>query len=499
MRPSSPPCRAAWLAFPRGVAPLVVTLALAAGLHAQQAATPVLEPGAKLTFGDPDVLDGTCGIFPPLGIQANCNFKGDTRLNAFAYAWGTLHRADATVFRSNLFEVSESAVVGTEPGAAMDAHVSGSAEINGFLFAMGGTSASASLELRLLDVTDPVAEVLVACRPIRDYDLDSQISGSVGGTFTVGGMGGFPFIGLAGDGGIDASLDIHPQTRIIRDHVDFAFDVPVQRGRTYRLQIELSEAAHNRLLGGMSIASFYSPLPGDGSPVIPNPLDPEAGTLPGTENSWLTTLLPMMGHGGGGGALPSVTLKKGDADLTAYTGVAGGKHTIWEQGLDGLWNSLDSGEKSREYQGDDWFKQVFGNDPPVSLKKLLTNSPIFALSNDAEHETVEFGGVEVTGLTLSAGDDAAELQNRAFNRQIEECLQGGAKKRITSLYLPQSAGGDLERVFAVVEGLMGASASAGLDLGQAPFFFDKANEARVAGDYKLAFDDLRKAYHHMAD
>jgi hypothetical protein len=140
---------------------------------------------------------------------------------------------------------------------------------------------------------------------------------------------------------------------------------------------------------------------------------------------------------------------------------------------------------------------LFGNDPPLSPKKLLMNSAIFKLSNATEHETVEFGGVEVTGLALTAGNDALEQQNIALNRQIEEHLQ--TKKRITSLYLPESAGGDLERVFAVVASLMSASTSVGLDLAQAPFFYDKAVEAQLGGDYKLAFDNLRKAYHHMSN
>jgi hypothetical protein len=110
---------------------------------------------------------------------------------------------------------------------------------------------------------------------------------------------------------------------------------------------------------------------------------------------------------------------------------------------------------------------------------------------------LEDPGVQMSNLQLTLQYDSLELEQRTINRRIEEVLQEG--KRLTSMYLPEAHGGELERVMAVVGELIASSQAAGIRVGQAPVFHSKAVQQLGSGSYKKAFDNLRQAYTQMAN
>jgi hypothetical protein len=452
---------------------------------------PELGPGAVFTFPDAaNVVTGTCDE-PGAGQCAI--IEDETPLRAYARCFVPLGRAAASILQYHEFTVPESGVTGAGSGSVLDAMVAGSVRVHGFLFTLGGASANAAVDLQLCDVTgDPEKPLLVWSRPVTAYGSNSTAGITIGASVNVEVQGGFPYVGASGGGGIGAEIGIEPDIQIIRDQIPFGFDLKLKRGRSYRLQLALSVSTHNRVLGGTSIASFYSS--DAGGPVVPNVLNPNEGTQPGTEN----TVLSLLTKPRGGkpavfrGRVGNYGLAKRDADMTCGT-VLGATRNLWEQGLLDPWNRLHSDEESVQQRSDKYLAHVFGGSPgaPMTMSRLV-DSDFMRVQNDDETETIDLPGVELTGLTVTVGNDDAELQQRVANRSLEENLKSGTT--LASFCLPVAFGGELENVLALVDRHIQQFAAAGLDLNNAPFFQGLAHTAFQNGNYRTAYTRTRQAY-----
>jgi hypothetical protein len=451
---------------------------------------PTLGPGEVLTFSGPDAVHGVAES----GSAGGASYiEGETPLRAYAYGFLPLQSSAASIFQYNDVTIAESAVPGGATGNVVSAQISGTASARGFLYALGAVEARAAVDVEVLDVTDPEAEVLLASQRIAEYSVDSRTGASIGGGVDVEGHAGFPYVGMSGGGSIDADIHLEPILRFVRDDVAYGFPVLLQRGHTYRVQVELSTDAELRLFGGTAIASFFEAE--RGGPVVPNALDPDPspGTK-GAENTWLSLLEPLAG------AVPDLQIAKGEADVVSGSVDVGGGDfefaSVWNQSIIDVLDPLGFGfvtgsEKTKKLHGHDLLDLLFTT-PPLSISQLVTSSPFLDVKNETGREIIVLPGIAVLGPTIALDNDRVELEDRAVNRVIEENLAQG--RRLASMYLPATNGGALERCMAVVNALITESQAAGLDTAQAEAFMAKAVEAQGKGKYKAAYRHLHDAY-----
>ncbi|MHC5212117.1 MAG: hypothetical protein ACYTG2_15470 [Planctomycetota bacterium] len=462
----------------------------------KEAAVAVL-PGATHVFGAPDVVDGECDG----DLLGFCSYFDIVPLRAVSMTGppgGST--ATARVWQGYEFDVPETEVVGARKEVTVSMQVSGSTRMQGFLYVMGASNAVASLSMKLYDITDaPADPTLVWSEILRSYRLDTKLSAGVSGSVAVKVEGGAPYIGVGGGGSIGGSIGMSPEFRRLDVTVGLGSEMLVKRGHSYRLQLELSTFAQNRFIpNSQAIASFFAPNGIDG-PVIPNPFDPnvDAGVL-GQESSFLSFLQPFAG------TIPELTARKKLADITSgFFDVGAGviePASIWDQSIAGIlspFGKFTNNEGDKLISSTTFFNEAF-DEPPLSFDKLLMNSPFFNLGILPEKEDIPDPGVRVQEpIRIALQSDLAELDEMATNRRIEEVLQEA--KRLTSFYLPETHGGMLGRVAAVVDDLILKSEAAGLGTNKARDFWDLAATSAAAGDYKRAFDNLRKSYHQMAN
>jgi hypothetical protein len=86
-------------------------------------------------------------------------------------------------------------------------------------------------------------------------------------------------------------------------------------------------------------------------------------------------------------------------------------------------------------------------------------------------------------------------QAQSVKIEIEKALADtNDNKRLSYFYLPQAQGGLLETVRQTVLDAMNANLAAGLSIGNAQSWFDKAEASFALGAYKTAYDQYGKAY-----
>jgi hypothetical protein len=227
----------------------------------------------------------------------------------------------------------------------------------------------------MLDVTDdPATPLLVWSGPVTSYSSNTLNGFTVGSELGVGLEGGFPYIGGEAEGGIGAEVSIMPDIQVIHDQLDFGFDLMLQRGHTYRLQLAVSVSAHNRVHGGSSIASFFSP--DAGGPVVPNVLNVTEGTQLGTENTAFSLLTKSQGGKPAifRGRVGNYGLTKGDADLECGS-VLGFSRTIWEQGLNDPFNKLSSSEADSQQRSDKFLARISGTSSGTAITPSILVGP----------------------------------------------------------------------------------------------------------------------------
>lgn len=453
-----------------------------AGLSAASAAAqdaPVVAPGESFTFDAPDAIDGDCGG----ALVDVCDFVvNEPPLRSFALAILPLQRVTGESFQYNDFEVPLSEIPGSPPDTVVMAQISGSAGIKGFLAVSSIGAASASVGLKVIDITDdPDAGTVIASRSLANYGLNTSPSASVSGSLGLEGQAGFPYVGLSGTGAVGISIGVAPKKQIVRDTVDFGLGVLLRRGHRYRLQLELTNSATNYVLNGWTVSSFFAP--DLGGPMIPNLLDPfESADQPQT---WLTFLEPLSKP------LPELAIRKGTADQTV--GILDGALSP------ALSAFMTRKQKRKQFKTHSLIAQLFPElgAPPYTLLKIAKNSRFLNLVNSTLRDVLTLPGVDQTNLAVMVQEDLFAQGDANRNRAIEESLH--ACRNLTSLYLPAQFGGELEAVIAVVDFYMLQSLNAGLDIGEAPAFFTKAESDFGVGFYKGAYKNLCSAYDQLVN
>lgn len=477
---------------PASVRPGVLACAGAILLAFPAAAqVPVLEPGTVHAFDPaPDLVTGSCE--PP--FLGSCDVvDGEAPLRAYAYGVVSRASASASVAEHHEFAIQAPTASGSPPNAVVPAQLAGRVRIRGFLFTMGGATATAAVSLRLVDLTGGLGDPrTVWSGPVADYRAETRPSFAVGAGVGVSVEGGFPYIGASGEGEIGLEMGISPDLQMIRDEIEFAFPVLLRRGGTYRLQLVLDVETRNRLLAATSIASFY---PADlGGPAVPNVYNARGGSRAGTQNSWLSILtLPSGGKDAVfGGRTGNFGLPKGAADTTCGS-VLGLSRNIWEQGLVNPFNQLDAGEAANEQRSDRFLSHLFGVAPGQAIgPQTLADSSFMRVGQDDEEEVIDLAGVELERLVLTLGEDPAETERRAANRAFERQLATGSP--LVSSCLPRARGGDLEDILDLVDRLLSESTAAGLPVNNAAQLQSLARAEFAHGNYRQAYARTRSAY-----
>jgi len=92
-------------------------------------------------------------------------------------------------------------------------------------------------------------------------------------------------------------------------------------------------------------------------------------------------------------------------------------------------------------------------------------------------------------------DTLARNQAQLLKVEIEKELSVVSdNRRLSYFYLPAAQGGLIELVRQTVLDVITANQAAGMSIGNAQVWFDKADASLVKKDYKTAFDQYRKAY-----
>lgn len=466
--PPAPPLRHVALVTALFCSPLLVGPAWGQKPGPPTLVPPLVVPGQTYVFGPRDSLEGTCdtSLAP---FQSNCVIDTaappGTPLSSFVVARNRLSRATAEIRQTHDFVLE----AGWGAGRQLDARVTGTVDVRGFLLMIGIGHANVEVVVELLDVTDPLTPLVVGCTTIASHELVSQFSPGVG--FGLDIEGGAPYIG--GGASICASVPLYFQIQPVRDSVDFVLDATLRRGNAYQLVVRAgseAEVAATGLgvggpFGGRAVASFFDPAAlADPDVLIPNLL----GNFLDRLDELVNERLNVRTNG------PFVNVR------------------IFEEGtISGLFNVL---KMKAERQGNsigDLLQSRFG----ISSTDLRGLAGEFLDVADAllGEDQIDTPGVTATRLCLTVREDAAEERDR---QEIESALEQRAT--VVRHILPAANGGELEQVFAFVEERIAQSAAAGLAVGSAQQSYAQAQSTYALGLYRIAHGHLIDAYRHLA-
>lgn len=455
----------------RGAAPVAAFLSLSlpgVALGAAGERALVVSPGETIAFGLPDAIEGDCGRPSPAGLSSclvDTVSPPGSALSSFVVARERLSSAKAEVRQTHDFEVDG----GWGTGALLDATLSGTIDVRGFLLLIGAGHARIEVVVELLDVTVPAAPTVVACRSVAAHELAGEFSPGVG--FGLDVEGGAPYIG--GGASICASIGLTFLLEPVEESVDFVLPATLRRGNAYRLVVRSSSEAELSAVGlgvggplrGRAVAGFYDPAAlADPDALVPNLLADFLARLDGLVHQRLS--LPTEG---------------------SFKNVRGFEEN---SGVPGLFDRL---KFKIERQGDSVSDvlRAFG----VSSNDLRGMADEFFDLSDAQllEEQIEEPGVRATRLCLTLRQDEAEVRERC---EIEGALERRAS--VVRHFLPAAQGGLLERVFDLVQERIEQSEAAGLVVTAARVDLAQAQASYAQRQYRTAHRKLIDAYRHLA-
>jgi len=119
------------------------------------------------------------------------------------------------------------------------------------------------------------------------------------------------------------------------------------------------------------------------------------------------------------------------------------------------------------------------------------------VSNDNTNTTTITTAIAnaVTTLSSNSGSTQNQVRDLILNTQIEaELARDTGTTPVASYELPASAGGQLDKVRAIVAQTITSVLAAGGSVGTAQTFFAQGDQQKAAGQFKAAYDSYRKAY-----
>ena len=119
------------------------------------------------------------------------------------------------------------------------------------------------------------------------------------------------------------------------------------------------------------------------------------------------------------------------------------------------------------------------------------------VSNDNTNTTTITTAIAnaVTTLSSNSGSTQNQVRDLILNTQIEaELARDTGTTPVASYELPASAGGQLDKVRAIVAQTITSVLAAGGSVGTAQAVFAQGDQQKAAGQFKAAYDSYRKAY-----
>lgn len=458
---------------------------VAAPLLAQAPAAPRVAPGGALRFpraGGIVVADAPPAaiereFFPAAGLGASfaltngdALFDTGEKLRAAAIATQALGRGKVVVARHTDFEV----VADGGRGAVVQARVSASAAVRGFLLLMGAGKAKVKVELKVIDVTEPGDPSVLHSEELVMEEITGSFKPQVG--VDVGALLPVP----DGQAAVSLEFQTEGEKKLVDETCDVALDLLLQRGRRYRVQLELTALARTGVMGGVAHVGFWF---GNGSEYEALGLDPRPSLLdPAHWREPLRSIEPLL-------SLSRIdeSAMRGFLQNTSsrFLGDAGPLPQI----VGALQAKDEINVRSTVVGGDESIASVFsrvGFPVKLAVQSLLDWLPKPSLP--AEEEVAGLGAW-MTDLSVALGSDDAE----SADRELEARLESGAPT--VGLLLPAAHGGQLEQALALVDGRIDAAAQCGLPgTSGARTYHDAALAAYAQKSYRLAFDRLAQAY-----
>jgi hypothetical protein len=225
------------------------------------AAAPVVEPGERRDFPVFDLASGppifpggieVCVTYPSI-MDPQQNYSGSL---SFAVIGSTtlFNGAACTSYAFSDFKVAPSPSGEPTP---VDAYISGAFEGTGVLALVGMGKVEASFWVDLLDVTEPNNPRVVLSKTLASDSLSSDSLLSVNlGLSIDGGSATLVQVGVEPEVGIPIGVQIK-RSKLIEG---INFDVRLQRGRTYRFQVNASGRVIAGAAGGIGAAVFVDEL-----------------------------------------------------------------------------------------------------------------------------------------------------------------------------------------------------------------------------------------------
>mgnify|MGYP007011822556 CR=1 FL=1 len=358
---------------------------------------PMLAPGQSLEFSAPDGAAVHCNDGVAAGNVAYCDANSNNdRLQFIQSADVGFTRSTSLLLQWNDFDVH----AGNNPGAAVVTQISGSLTMQGILLVLGLGQAEVDINLVVRDITDaedsPGTAPIVMSHPIRAEELAGEITVSSGVSMEI--QGGAPFAG--GGFNYDFGLENTSKRRLVRASEDFVFVAMLQRGHTYRLELEVESMAKRGAGPGLSLASFF-PAP------VPNLVDPDM---------WAGLLQDRLGPG-----LPDVSIPR--AALTGAGTISLPVVETWAGTYLGQTVSmplnLDLRPLGQHFSSVQGFQSYMGLPNNVdALLDAVIDSVFDELALLEEEFTAP--GIEMTHLSVAMQDDLVLLL-----RQAKSALESG--------------------------------------------------------------------------
>lgn len=464
----------------------------------------VLSPGDTFMFGEPDGVDGTKDFSGP-GIAVlgtDIPLPLDSPLSSLVAASGRLSRATTEILRFNDFTLDAT----WDSETMLEGRITGTVDVRGFILLIGVGQVKVEVLAELLDVTDPEDPIVVNCKTLSKHQVKSALKPSLDVSLKL--EGGAPYIG--GGLGIGTGNLIHLELLKVRDSVDFGFDVMLRRGHTYRLIVKNKTEGTLTVaglglgfspLGGKAIASFFDPaaLVNNADVLIPNIIEDFMDRLLEiVENLKITTTGPRVniplfklfdnkGECDGGDNDGDECITDADCDSNDCKG------SLFREIFNSLgWEIKTQGDSIRDLL-EDRFGIDFGTAPGEDPTLCHLVDKFFDLADMLlDEEQIDTPGVTTRRLCVSIEQDQIELAER---QRIEDGID--SCQPIVAHVLPAEFGGQLEKVFLLVDERITQTENAGLPTGQARSKFNQAEQARAGGSYKNAHMRLCQAYHQL--
>lgn len=342
-------------------------------------------------------VDGSnagCKTFRP--IYSFCNTDQDgAEFGSRTTALGNFARSSGQSMQFYIIEISGSSGEATP----LLAQISGKANFNGFMGLVGGGQTKATLDLNIFDMGPAEnlyadGEKLVHSQSLASHELTG--SSATGPGLSIGLEGGAPYVGASIDPSIKFTVDL--KKKVVRDSIDFGFQVLLVRGHQYQLRFEVKSLAKKSAVPGLAVSQFMF----DTDNVPPNLLKLE---------NWFDGVKSLINTN-----LPNV-LDSSPMDIAEDKG--------------GIWGLLETPQRLNPINNRPGVSLLARLGLPTSFTQLIQQRMESSALLQIVEEGVQKPGAELVELSVTLETDQVEIlrKNTELLKQIVELLNTPQGKR----------------------------------------------------------------------